>query len=159
MPTQDEIAKALPEHATINLALEVVGKAHRGEISQIELNNVMQGLQKRMGLSMSEFLKTETGKIFLQPASTDLYTRIETFKAQTRDEVEEPWDKSGDAADKALKMLATAVMSGKVKLAGLSADTRFGSLEQAIAAVATKTAEGRSLLEQSKQASLKRYYE
>jgi hypothetical protein len=169
------IAKSLPLHYALDTAEKAVAAVHKGEIGQELLNTVMTGLQQRMGLSMSEFLATDVGKIFLRPAPTDLHTRIELRKAQTRNEVEEPWDKSkspsvrmddngdrdrdGNAADKALKMLATAVMSGKVKLAGLSADTRFGSLEQAIAAVATETKEGRELLEHSKQASLKRYYE
>jgi hypothetical protein len=156
MPTHDEIAKAMPQHATINLALEVVGKAQRGEISQIELNNVMQGLQKRMGVSMDDFLKTETGKIFLQPAPTDLHTQIEMRKRHAEPGVEEPWDKSkspiahlddntdADADD--LMKLAYAKMT---KLGGGM------TLDEALS-MAMK--ERPDLLERSKQASLGKYY-
>jgi hypothetical protein len=150
MPTHDEIAKALPQHATINLALEVVGKAHRGEISQIEVNNVMQGLQKRMGLSMDDFLKTETGKIFLQPAPLDLHTQIELRKAAVaQKEVEEPWDKSGDDDANGLMKIAYSKMVEAQKLGGGM------SLDEALS-MAMK--ERPDLLERSKQASLGKYY-
>jgi hypothetical protein len=59
MSNVDEICKAMPQHMTINLALKAVDQAHNSEISQATLNEVMTGLQKRMGLSMDAFLKTD----------------------------------------------------------------------------------------------------
>jgi hypothetical protein len=55
-------------------------------------------------------------------------------------------------------MLAQGVMSGKYKLKGLSADERFGSLEEAIGRIIAKTEAGKKLAALSLQKSLQKAY-
>jgi hypothetical protein len=134
----------VPLHYAIDAAERAVAAVHKGEISQETLNTIMTGLQKRMGLSMSDFLATDVGKIFLRPAPADLYTRIEMRKAATRNEVEEPWDKNArDTHADALMKLAVSKLGNGM------------TLDQALTAAMKERPD---LLERSKTNSLKRYY-
>jgi hypothetical protein len=154
-----DVDKSMPMHTPINIAVDAIGKAHRGEESQAWLNSVMQGLQKRMGLTMDQFLKTEAGKLFLQPARADLATRIELRKAQVEPGREEPYDKErvpnvhmddnsdreGDAdADELMKLALSKLGGGK---------TLSEAMDEALRSPA-----GKALMEASKGASLARYY-